>query len=194
MKWNKCNKENFNPFNNINPRRGTYYLGFSPIDLPEVNEDGDNMKYLQVYHNAPIHLSLVKPLLLDLIKQYDKSDEINVVYINNDKTWFDKDTRVSLVNSLKIQKEIGKINTVIWYTTENELKSVELTIDEALGFLYNLEVYAFKTYNVTQTHIKAIEAIDNLEDLMKYNITTDYPSYIRLTKVIEEQIEEQIEE
>ena len=87
MKWFYCQKETFVPINNINPYRGTYYLGFSKIDLPTPDKDGNDMKFLLVRHDAPLHLDLIKPILLDLIKQYDKSDDINCVLIDNDKTF-----------------------------------------------------------------------------------------------------------
>ena len=181
MKWFYCQKETFVPINNINPYRGTYYLGFSKIDLPTPDKDGNDMKFLLVRHDAPLHLDLIKPILLDLIKQYDKSDEINCVYVGEDKTWFDKDDRTDLINSLKIKKEAGKTETTLWYNTNGELKSVVMSIDECLEFFYKLGLYADATFNTTQIHIKNILAIDNLDELMNYNITENYPAYIKLT-------------
>lgn len=181
MKWFYCQKETFVPINNINPYRGTYYLGFSAIDLPTPDKDGNDMKFLLVRHDAPLHLDLIKPILLDLIKQYDKSDEINCVYIGEDKTWFDKNTRSDLISSLKIQKEAGKTDTVLWYKVGEELKSINLTIDECLEFLYKLVIYGDKTYNVTQNHIKAINELTTIDEIMSYNITENYPAYVKLT-------------
>ena len=180
MKWFYCQKETFVPINNINPYRGTYYLGFSKIDLPTPDKDGNDMKFLLVRHDAPLHLDLIKPILLDLIKQYDKSDDINCVLIDNDKTWFDKNTRTDLINSLKTQKEIGKTDTVLWYKVGEELKSVNLTIDKCLEFLYKLVIYGDKTYNVTQNHIKAINELTTIDEIMSYNITENYPAYVKL--------------
>ena len=185
MKWFYCQKETFVPVNNINPFRGTYYLGFSAIDLATPDESNNDMKFLLVRHDAPVNLELIKPILINLIKEYDKSDEINCVYIGEDKTWFDKNTRVGLVNSLKIQKEAGKTDAKIWYNVGEELKSVTMTIDDALDFLYRLELYAAKTFDVTESHIQAVNAIDNVNDLMAYNITNDYPAYIRATNFTE---------
>lgn len=181
MKWFYCQKETFVPINNINPYRGTYYLGFSKIDLPTTDKDGNDMKFLLVRHDAPVNLELIKPILINLIKEYDKSDEINCVYIGEDKTWFDKNTRSDLISSLKIQKEAGKTDTVLWYKVGEELKSINLTIDECLEFLYKLVIYGDKTYNVTQNHIKAINELTTIDEIMNYNITAGYPEYIKLT-------------
>ena len=60
-----------------------------------------------------------------------------------------------------------------------------MTIDDALDFLYRLELYAAKTFDVTESHIQAVNAIDNVNDLMAYNITADYPAYIRATNFTE---------
>lgn len=181
MKWFYCQKETFEPIKNINPIRGTYYLGFSAIDLATPDESNNDMKFLLVRHDAPVNLELIKPILINLIKEYDKSDEINCVYIGEDKTWFDKNTRSDLISSLKIQKEAGKTDTKIWYNVGEELKYVTMNIDDALDFFNRLVLYAAKTFDVTESHIQAVNDIDNIDNLMAYNITADYPAYIKLT-------------
>lgn len=179
--WTLGRQAEFIAIEAMDVKKGVYHLKFSKVALPTVDENGNDIRYIFRLVTSKPTVVRTKRQLLEIIKEYDKSDEINCVYIGEDKTWFDKDTRVGLINSLKIQKEAGKTETILWYTTNGELKSVTMTIDECLEFFYRLELYADTTFNVTQIHIKNVLAIDNLDELMSYNITENYPDYTRLT-------------
>lgn len=182
MNWNLGINKGFTAIKLVNPKINRYFLRFSKVNItPTEDSPKYDIKYLLAKYDGKITEDILKKILISFVKEYDKSDEINCVYVGEDKTWFDKDTRVGLINSLKIQKEAGKTETILWYTTNGELKSVTMTIDECLEFFYKLELYAEATFNITQIHIKNVLAIDNLDELMSYNITENYPDYTRLT-------------
>lgn len=183
--WTLGRQAEFIAIEAMDVKKGVYHLKFSKVALPAVDENGNDIRYIFRLVTSKPTVVRTKRQLLEIIKEYDKSDEINCVYIGEDKTWFDKNTRVGLVNSLKIQKEAGKTDAKIWYNVGEELKSVTMTIDDALDFLYRLELYAAKTFDVTESHIQAVNTIDNVNDLMAYNITADYPAYIRATNFTE---------
>ena len=179
--WTLGKQSEFIAIEAMDTKKGIYHLKFSKVALPAIDENKNDIRYIFKLVNSKPTVVRTKKQLLEIIKQYDKSDEINCVYVGEDKTWFDKDTRVGLINSLKIQKEAGKTETILWYTTNGELKSVTMTINECLEFFYKLELYAEATFNATQIHIKNVLAIDNLDELMSYNITENYPDYTKLT-------------
>ena len=186
MNWNLGINKGFTAIKLVNPKINRYFLRFSKVSItPTEDSPKYDIKYLLAKYDGKITEDILKKILISFVKEYDKSDEINCVYIGEDKTWFDKNTRVGLVNSLKIQKEAGKTDAKIWYNVGEELKSVTMTIDDALDFLYRLELYAAKTFDVTESHIQAVNAIDNINELMAYNITADYPAYIRATNFTE---------
>lgn len=179
--WTLGKQSEFVAIEAMDAKKGIYHLKFSKVALPAIDENGNDIRYVFKLVTSKPTVVRTKRQLLEIIKEYDKSDEINCVYVREDKTWFDKDTRVGLINSLKIQKEAGKTETILWYTTNGKLKSVTMTIDECLEFFYKLELYAEATFNTTQIHIKNVLAIDNLDELMSYNITENYPDYTKLT-------------
>lgn len=119
-------------------------------------------------------------VLLSLQKEYDTCDEVNVFYINNNKYWFDKTTRLSLNHSINLQKESGNEETTIWFDNT----PITLSIDKALSLLTKLESYASECYNVTQKHIAKIKSTETIEELIQFDITSDYP--YPLNFVIEE--------
>lgn len=182
MNWNLGINKGFTPIKLVNPKINRYFLRFSKVSItPTEDNHKYDIKYLLAKYDGKITEDVLKKILISFIKEYDKSNDVNCVLIDNDKTWFDKETRTDLINSLKIKKEIGKTDTVLWYKVDEELKSVNLTIDKCLEFLYKLVIYGDKTYNVTQNHIKTINELTTIDELMSYNITTDYPAYIKLT-------------
>ena len=52
---------------------------------------------------------------------------------------------------------------------------VELPISDALAMLNALEMYALDCYNVTQSHIAAVKALDTIEEIESYDYTVGYP-------------------
>ena len=116
-------------------------------------------------------ISALKQNKLTLINDYDKSQTVNSFYLNNKLIWLDKSTRVGLMNSLNVEKLLGKTFTIIWL---GESK-YETTIDNAIKLLSILEEYAKNCYNVTHTHIKNILEATDEDYILKYNYTEGYP-------------------
>ena len=85
--------------------------------------------------------------------------------------WLDKSTRVGLFNSINIEKEAGKTETVLWYDAVKYI----IPISDALAMLNALEMYALECYNVTQSHIAAVKALDTIGEIESYDYTVGYP-------------------
>lgn len=123
-----------------------------------------------------ISLGDAKRIVKDKIEQYDKSEFINVFYINGSKGWLDKNTRVGLLNSINIEKLNGYSKTNIWLGTEY----FSLPIDTAINFLMELELYAKQCYNTTAEHLRNIEQLEEIEKILNYDFTLNYPNVINI--------------
>ena len=105
------------------------------------------------------------------IQSFDKSIDVNSFKLLGKSMWLDKNTRVGLFNSISIEKEAGKTETVLWY---DAVKYV-IPIPDALDMLNTLELYALNCYNVTQSHIAAVRALQTIEEIENYDYTIGYP-------------------
>lgn len=114
---------------------------------------------------------LVKQLVIDEINNYDKSDEVNSFFINGERCWLDKDTRVGLVNSINAQKQAGYTDTTIWIGS----KSFTIDTSTALQMLNMIEVYAAGCFNTTARHIANVKAMTTAEEAFEYDYKCKYP-------------------
>ena len=110
------------------------------------------------------------------IDAYDTSDKVNGFTLNGVTVWLDKATRVGLMNSTTIAKNMGQTETTVWFG------GVRLTIkcDEAIQLLSALEMYALQCFNVTAAHKKAVMGLATAEEVEKYDVTAGYPSQINI--------------
>lgn len=106
------------------------------------------------------------------IQSFDKSKDVNSFILSGKSTWLDKSTRVGLFNSIHIEQEAGKTETILWH---DGVKNVML-ISDALAMLNALELYALNCYNVTQSHIAAVNALDSIEEIEEYDYKVGYPA------------------
>lgn len=178
MNWVKVNLDTYERVQVINNRTGEVSVGISPRPcLPfrssedSVNEsDQDSMELLVVVASKEPNTYELRKLVEQAILEYDKSPAVNSFTIGNEKAWLDKETRVGLVNSLKVQEELGLVESTMWLNGH----PITFNIKDALELLSNLELYAIACYNVTQQHLQDILTL-NREELFNYNITTNYP-------------------
>lgn len=116
----------------------------------------------------------LKEMKIAEINTYDKSDAVNSFTLAGKQIWLDKDTRVGLVNSIRIEKESGRMNTTLWYNAEKYV----IPVDTALQMLNRLELYALDCYNVTQSHIAAVKGLSDAGQVEAYNYKTGYPEQL----------------
>ena len=105
------------------------------------------------------------------IQVFDKSECVNSFELSGRSMWLDKSTRVGLFNSISIEKQIGKSDTVLWY---DAIKYI-IPIPDALAMLNALELYALNCYNVTQSHIAAVRLLQTIEEIENYDYKSGYP-------------------
>lgn len=114
----------------------------------------------------------VRKMKVSEIQQFDKSQDVNSFEFNGKSAWLDKSTRVGLFNSINIEEKAGMTDTALWL---GGMKHV-VAIPVALAMLNAIELYAINCYNVTQSHIAAVNALNSIEEIEAYDFRTGYPA------------------
>lgn len=111
------------------------------------------------------------------INAYDKSDAVNSFTLAGKDMWLNKEDRVGLVNSINIEKQAGRLDTVLWF----DAVKYTIPISSALLMLNSLELYALDCYNVTQQHIAIVRRLQTGEEVESYNYKTGYPNKLEFS-------------
>ena len=179
MRWFYCKEEDYVPNMCTDPQKSKYQLRVSPntnFDKNPIDKQNVDMRYLLIKtNNVPI-LQDIKKEILSLQEEYDNSAEVNSFYLNGERVWFDKATRVGLVNSLNLEKSAGKTDTVLWF---NNI-SITIDIDKALQLLAVVEMYAKECYNNTHKHMYDISKLKTIEECLEFDITKNYPQKLNI--------------
>ena len=122
-------------------------------------------------------LAFAQEMVTRAITAHDTSSAVNGFILNGNPVWLDKDTRIGLMNSTTIARNMGQDTTTVWFS------GVSLTIpcDTAIEMLSALEMYALQCFNVTAQHKANILALDTVDDVTSYDYTSGYPEQIELS-------------
>lgn len=117
--------------------------------------------------------SLEKHIIAKLqeIELYDTSSNVNCFYLQGNPMWLDKETRISLMNSLQLSEAAGKTHMEVWFGDA----AYDLEINVAKAILTTIEMYAMECYNVTAQHRVSIKALTTIEEVDAFDVTTGYP-------------------
>lgn len=142
-----------------------YYI----LERYETVKDGE------IIFNRDKLLREEKDKMLMKIEEYDKSDKVNVFYLNNEKLWLDKNTRIGLRTNVEDARRLGMEN-ISWVFNG---KKITVSIASASMMLAKLETeYARECYIVTELHKSAVENAESVDDLKNIDITKDYPDIL----------------
>lgn len=110
------------------------------------------------------------------IERYDTSDKVNGFRLNGTVFWLDKATRVGLMNSTTIAKNMGSETTDLW------LGEVKLTIDcdKVIRLLGGIEMYALECFNVTARHKAEVNDLKTVAEVEDYDVTEGYPKQLEI--------------
>ena len=114
---------------------------------------------------------------LNELSLYDSSDMVNQFCIDNTHGWWNKATRVGLMNSIAIEKASGRSETNIWLGDTLFV----LPVEKAIYMLQQIELYALACYDTTQRHINSINQLYTKEEIEAYNFKTGYPGKLSFT-------------
>ena len=127
-------------------------------------------------HDATSVLAAAKTSMLAEITAYDASSSVNAFLLNGMQVWLDKATRVGLMNSTAIAKNMGQEKTTLWLGSYQ----LEVDCDKAIQLLSALEMYALECFNVTAAHKKAVSELDNIEAVLTYDYKSGYPEKLKM--------------
>ena len=119
-------------------------------------------------------LEKAKKEKLAAILAYDISSDVNGFMLNGNKVWLDKETRVGLMNSTQITRDMGHDTTTLWF----DGYKLEVRCDMAIMLLSSLEMYALECFNVTAAHKKAVSELTTIEEVDAYDYKTGYPKQL----------------
>lgn len=121
-------------------------------------------------------LEKAKKEKLAAILAYDTSSDVNGFMLNGNKVWLDKETRVGLMNSTQITRDMGHDTTTLWF----DGYKLEVKCDMAIMLLSSLEMYALECFNVTAAHKKAVSELTTIEEVEAYDYKTGYPKQLNI--------------
>lgn len=127
-------------------------------------------------HDATAVLEAAKTEVETAITAYDSSSSVNAFMLNGIQVWLDKATRVGLMNSTSIAKNMGQEKTSLWLGSYQ----LEVDCDKAIQLLSALEMYALECFNVTAAHKKAVSEMDNIEEVLTYDYKSGYPEKLKM--------------
>lgn len=127
-------------------------------------------------HDATAVLEAAKTEVETAITAYDSSSAVNSFLLNGIQVWLDKATRVGLMNSTTIAKNMGQEKTSLWLGSYQ----LEVDCDKAIQLLSALEMYALECFNVTAAHKKAVSELDNIEEVLTYDYKSGYPEKLKM--------------
>ena len=157
-------------------------------EYTEMNPDGNDEKKTRTVYKYDVVdidkrfktedevIAELKKLKNDEITKYDTSSNVNVFSLNGVDVWLDRDTRVSLMNSTTIAKNMGQENTILWLGTFK----ITVKCDQAIQLLSALEMYALSCFNKTAEHKKNVEALSTINEIVSYDYTVGYPEKLNL--------------
>lgn len=117
-------------------------------------------------------LMTLQKILLAKIEYYDNSENINSFIFKGNSYWFDKDTRVGLVNLANSTSE-----PISLFLDPN---FIELDPQIMKQYLAQIEIYANKCYINTQKHLQCVKLLRTESEMLDYDYTTGYPDKIVL--------------
>ena len=157
-------------------------------EYTEMNPDGNDEKKTRTVYKYDVVdidkrfktedevIAELKELKNDEITKYDTSSNVNVFSLNGVDVWLDRDTRVSLMNSTTIAKNMGQENTTLWLSTVK----IVVKCDQAIQLLSALEMYALSCFNKTAEHRNNVEALSTINEIVSYDYTVGYPEKLNL--------------
>lgn len=168
MSWIKFKKEEMGLYES-NRFETMLILSAHPCEGTDYDTEG----YRIFLNHVPSTIEISK-LLIALQEEYDKSNDVNGFYYKGKEYWLSKETRLGLLNSMQIEKESGESTTRIWLGDTG----VDVSIDDAVAFLKQLELYAVECCQNTKQHLSEIKHLNSRDSLFTYDVTKGYPKKI----------------
>lgn len=110
------------------------------------------------------------------ILAYNESDAVNSFLLDGVVKWVVLNKRFVIQHDIRLDIEEGKENSEIWLDGHK----LVLNSKVALQLINAIERYAYEAHNATQAHIFAVKQLTSVEEVEKYDHTTNYPPKLNL--------------
>lgn len=181
MNWIEIKHENYEPILCTDGIGRVHHLMFSPVSISkeatEMEPNPGDTKVVFVRTEDKPNNDKLRDILTELIKEYDSSKEVNYFIYKDFRYWFDKDTRLALKYKFEVLKNNNIESGLIWFGSV----PYEVNCDEILNFLTQLELYAIQCNDITRRHLNEVKELEYSEDILRYNITKDYPQPVKMS-------------
>lgn len=148
-----------------------------------MKQDGDvadvNPEEQPATPDLPTTMEVAKARKIAEIKAYDSSDAVNSFTLNGMPAWINREDRIGTRRAIELDIENGQTESEIW------LNGVRLVVNSklALKLLDMVGHYAYKAYNVTQSHLYAVRQLQTVSEVEAYNYRTGYPEKLDLKTI-----------
>ena len=110
------------------------------------------------------------------IKAYDNSEAVNSFSLNGVSAWINREDRIGTRRAIELDVASGLTESEIWLNGFKLVVNCQL----ALKLLDAVGHYAYQAYNVTQAHVFTVKHLTSVEEVEKYDYTTNYPPKLNL--------------
>ena len=117
-------------------------------------------------------LERAKQMKVAEISAYDRSDHVNVFYLNGMAMWLTVSERQQIATQISASEAVGRETMSRWFGGHE----FTFPLSTWKQMLVALEVYAGDAINVTEAHKAAVEALESVEAVEAYDITQGYPA------------------
>ena len=124
-------------------------------------------------------LTVARQRKISEIDLYDKSKAVEEFYLNGFGMWYKADKRTTIRNLVESSVKEGRNEVTLW-TEEEPILPITVSCDLALDLLAKLEVYAGDALAVTQRKKAEVQALQSVEEINAYDITSGYPEKLNL--------------
>ena len=190
MVISRCKKEDFLPIQEVGEKAWIVRFSKETEYIPEVDEKGEPtgemidsgwVIFTEEMVYGEIDVNHIRWIRLQELAEYDSSSAVNEFYVDDIPMWYNNMERVSIDYLLHVEKNAGNETTTLYDKNGNQFT---INIDLAIALIAQVELYAKAAYNVTIQHKADLNALDDVDEILAYNIKTGYPEKLHLQTVV----------
>ena len=146
---------------------GTQYMAaMVTVEYPAEEGKEDDIQEVKA-----LALPAVKEYRIGQIEAYDKSPAVNSFSLGTISMWLTVDERQQLATQISANEAVGRKSMSKWFGGQE----FSFPIEAWRQMLVALEVYAGDALNITESHKAAVNALDDTDEVIAYDITEGYP-------------------
>lgn len=127
---------------------------------------------LRMLKENPDSVEFNKWMLKAKIEAYDKSRHVEDFTLGGVHLWLDHDLRGKVKENLETCQQYGEENTTLRFGG----MAFPITVQLGWQMYYAVLACARDSWNVTESHLAAIEKLETVEEMKAYDYTAGYPA------------------